>query len=829
MPVVPKSRIRPVFTAGPRWLPVLLLVSGFVAVVYEIIWQRQFALLFGSTAPATAAVLAAYFAGLGMGAWFVGRLASKWRRPLLAYAILEILIGVGALLVGPLIGAVEGVYPTLFADFSGQPGVFTATRVLIAFFTVLLPTFCMGGTLPVLGVVVDGEQRKLGVTAGWLYVLNTVGAGCGALAVPLLLLPHFGLRTSVWLCAAINGAIGVIAWWMDRRMPATAISALTRATPESKSPTDSLPLLLALVSGLVTFALQVLWNRAFAQIHENSMYSFAVIVAVVIFALALGAQCARVGLRRFTDPRRMIGGAWIAAGAMILVGPWLFLKVSGGLSYLPTAGGWGAHAMRLAGLASLVVLPPMTLLGIGLPALMQEVGNTAGATPRVLGRILAINVVGSVIGALAAGFLLPVWLGLWNGMLVLGTLLIAAGAWALWRRHAWVLGVAWGVSIFAIAPLDLPRVRVLAARNEQLLSITEGTHGITAVVARGDELRLKLNNHYRLGGTTAIGDERMQAHIPLLLHPSPKRVAFLGLGTGISASGALFHPVEHITVMELVPDVVSAARKHFRAANAGVLEDSRILVVADDARNYLRGSQAQFDVIIGDLVVPWRQGEGSLFTLEQFVAARRALAPDGIFCQWLPFFQLSEVEVNILARTFLTVFPHAQLWRGDFSPTEPAVALIGSAGDLKWDVGQLRHRLAEMKPDATNPQLRSPDAFWMNLVGDLKVTDLAASETRVNREDQPWVELLGPMLHTGGSDNSLFTGRRLQGWLDQVTAHSQDKLALLPAREATAVKAGRVLAEMTLCVEEEDRAGTTAAQRQLKEMLPAETFQLLFQ
>jgi len=821
-------------SSGQKLLPFLLLFSGFVAVVYEVVWQRQFALLFGSAGPATAAVLAAYFAGLGAGAWLVGRFASRWRRPLLAYAVLEALVGIGALLVAPLVGAVDAIYPALFASFSSHPAMFTATRIAIAFVTLLLPTFCMGGTLPVVGALIDGEQRKLGITAGWLYVVNTLGAACGALAVPFLLLPNLGLHRSVWLGAAMNGAIALIAWWYGRRMPVRDEPAPTRVFPPVRGPIvvpapSLLSLALALTSGLVTFALQVLWNRAFAQIHENSVYSFAVIVAVVIFALALGGQGARLGLKRGAAPMRLIGGAWISAGLLIFLSPWLFLGLSDGLSYLPTTGGWLTHAARLAGLASVVILPSMALLGFALPALMQDVGASGSWASHALGRILAINVVGSVAGALAAGFLLPGWLGLWKSMLALGTVVIAAGVCARWRRARVIAGIAWCVCIAAIIQLDLPRVRVLKDRNERLLSIAEGAHGITAVVARGEDRRLKLNNHYRLGGTTAIGDERMQAHIPLLLHPAPRRVAFLGLGTGVSAGGALFHPVERITVMELVPDVIAASREYFREANGGILEDRRTRVVADDARDYLRGSREKFDVIVGDLVVPWRQGEGSLFTLEQFQVARASLAPHGIFCQWLPLFQLSEVEVNILARTFLEVFPHAQVWRGDFSPTEPAVALIGSVGDFKLNSEQIQRRLAETKTDAANPQLRLADTFWMNWVGFLETADLSPEETRLNREDQPWVELLGSALHSGDDKNALFTGRRLQAWLDRLSARSRDKIAMLPERDITAMEAGRVLAEMTLCVDEDNREGALAAQNKLRQMLPAETFRLLFQ
>jgi spermidine synthase len=251
-------------------------------------------------------------------------------------------------------------------------------------------------------------------------------------------------------------------------------------------------------------------------------------------------------------------------------------------------------------------------------------------------------------------------------------------------------------------------------------------------------------------------------------------------------------------------------------------------VVLDDARNFLRGSGEHFDVIVGDLVVPWRQGEGSLFTLEQFTAARAALAPGGLFCQWLPLFQLSETEVNILARTFLTVFPQAQVWRGDFSPTEPAIALIGAAGDFKLDVDLVQRRLAEMQPDHANTQLRSSDTFWMNLVGVLEASDLPAGEIRINREDRPWVELLGPMLHAGGSQEALFTGRRLQAWLDAIRLRSLARLGPLPEQEASDVAAGSMLAEMTLCLSEDNEMGARAAQNHLKLTLPAAAFQSLF-
>jgi len=361
--------------------------------------------------------------------------------------------------------------------------------------------------------------------------------------------------------------------------------------------------------------------------------------------------------------------------------------------------------------------------------------------------------------------------------------------------------------------------------RERLLALSEGPHGITAVTEQDGSRRLKLNNHYALGGTSATGDERMQAHLPLLLHPAPRRVAFLGLGTGISAGGATFHPVESITAMELVPEVIDAARAHFRDANAGVLEDPRTTVVADDARNFLRGSGERFDVIVGDLVVPWRQGEGALFTREQFAAARAALSPGGLFCQWLPLFQLTEEQLQIVLRTFLAEFPRAQVWRGDFSPTEPALALIATADGTQPDPAAVHRRLAEMKPDPTNPHLQLPGACWMHFAGMLEPADLSAHETRLNLEDRPWVELLGP---GAARRNDWFTGRPFQDWLDALRVRSLARPGLLTEAERAGVAAGGELGQMTVAMQENDEAGIAAAQERLRALLPPSTFRGLF-
>lgn len=829
--------------ASPQVIPVrpregvlgaMMFTSGAVALVYEVAWQRQFALLFGSGGAATAAVLAAYFAGLGFGAWVASRKWSMLRSPLLAYAGIEAGIALGALLVAPLIKVFETSYPGLYTTMAHSGGLFTATRLGLAFLVLLVPTACMGATLPVLGQWVEKRGMDLGISAGWLYATNTAGAALGALAGPFVLFITLGVQGSVMLGAGLNLGLAALAVWLHRQTGETNAASApsihsTPTKPKTTAPSAHVGVL-AWVSGFATFGAQVQWSRAFAQIHENSLHSFALIIAVVISALAVGAQLARLCLRRKWSTSRILATSWSMAGLLLLVWPWMFWGFTNGLAYLPESGGAIGPFVSLAGKAMLMGFPAMTLLGLAMPAIMQAAGNDADDTHVVLGRVLLWNIVGSVMGALAFGFVFSQLLGLWGGLISLGAFLSLVGLGQRVLKDApirpWALPLATALALLVGWPLaNLAPSRVRSTAGEEIvLSLKEGTHGITAVTQRGDSKRLKLNNHYALGGTASTGDERVQAHVPMLLHPAPRRVAFLGLGTGISAGGTLLHPLDQLTVVELVPEVIDAARTHFHDANLGLLSDSRVRVVADDARNFLRGTTERFDLIIGDLVVPWRQGEGALFTLEQFQAARRSLSPDGVFCQWIPLFQLTEEQTHILVNTFLTVFPKASVWRGDFSPTEPALALVARNNDAALGATPLQLRLASMTPDPTNPQLRDPVVAWMNLVGILKKGDRSVRSDLLNTEDRPRLEWIG-----AARRQEVFTGRPLQAWFKEVGDASRPALAAaLPNEALVGWQAGSHLFEFTLSLEERDETRARAAQEALERLLPPTSYHLLF-
>ena len=804
------------------FLGMLFFCSGALALVYEVLWHREFTLFFGSAASASAAILVAFFAGLGTGSFAFGKLASRWKNPLIAYGALELCVGVGALAVSPLLLLFSAEYSDLSSRAGIRVGYLPVLKALMAFVAIAAPAIAMGGTLPVLAKLVDLRKENPGQRVGWLYLVNTTGAAVGALAFPLVLLPALGMRKTTTICAVGNFFIAGAAFWLARRLsiptPASARADVPAATPIGKK--IPAPLALGFLSGLGTFALQVLWNRAFAQVHENSLFAFALIVTVFIAAIAVGAELARVLLRRTRAVRNALAGFWICGGFLVVLSPQLFLRLSNHLEYVTST-----DTARLLVLAFGGIFAPVALLSAGLPLLLDDaIRHSVRSTSNQTGSLLGVNIIGSIVGSLLAGFVWPKTLGMWNSVLAVGLLYLACAGSLLpsWKMRGMAFGATAVMGWFVFA-LDLPRTRI--ASGERLIALEEGAHGITAVIERGVSRRLKLNNHYLLGGTSAIGDERMQAHLPLLLHPAPRTAAFLGYGTGITAGAATFHPEIEATGIELVPEVGLFASRYLADANLGFGTRQGTRLVIEDARYFLRVAGRKFDVIMGDLVVPWRPGEGSLYTREHFASARAALDDNGLLCVWLPMFQLTETEFKITLNTFFSEFEQASVWRGDFSPREPAIALVAfkdAASAL--DPESVAARLTRITPDPFNPQLKFPSAFWMHLVGLIDAAQLDSNERRINSEDRPWLEL-----GRKSGRQSAFVGRKLQEWEAQILGSSRQHLREKLTPEALAAwEAGSWMREFTLSVAEGRQAEAGAAQNRIAGLIDARAFNAIF-
>jgi spermidine synthase len=790
---------------GP--LLTLLAASGFAALVYQVLWVRELGLLFGNTAQAAALTIAIFFTGLATGGWFWGRRAGRHPRPLHGFGWLEIGVAAAALTHFVLLDVYHLVEPHLLPLVTRVPVADTLLKAAVAAALLLPASFLMGGTLPMLGQHVVRDRQRLGTTGTLLYAVNTGGSAVGALAAGFVLPSALGLRGAYLLAVSLDllvgaaaialaasarhGTVGqVVAPPARRPQRAARPASAARSTRPERTWRISprLAAVLAFTSGTVTLGVEVIWTRLFAQVLQNSAYTYALVLSTFLVALAAGSTLANVLMRSGRlRPERVVVGLLALSTLAAASSPWVFHHVTDGLAYVGADLGWWGYVAAVAATAVTVMLAPGTVLGAVLPSLLRVVQGHDRPPGETIGRLLAWNTAGAIVGALVTGFVLLPAVGASRSLLVLAAVyplvlipVLQGGRRAgphpatdrRWRPALARLPIAATAAVAAallvVAPTSTAVVRVAPDGADRVLEVREGPAATVAVLERGDDRRLRVNNHYTLGGTAATAAERDQTLIPLLLHPDPASVFFLGLGTGITAGAVLSSPVERVTVCELLPEVVDLAAAHFGPWTAGLFDDPRVTVRAEDGRTCLRRSSERHDLIISDLFTPWKAGTGSLYTVEHFATARDRLADDGLFVQWLPLYQVAEEELATIAASLQEVFPLVTLWRGDLLPERSAVALVGHVDPAPLDPSSLVERgrtiLRSGHSDAALEAL--PLRLYL---GNLTVSGVF-QDAPTNTDDRPRIEYQAPRTHrevrAGG--RSFLTGEAREALYDQL-------------------------------------------------------------
>ncbi|AGA35210.1 Spermidine synthase [Thioalkalivibrio nitratireducens DSM 14787] len=338
-------------------------------------------------------------------------------------------------------------------------------------------------------------------------------------------------------------------------------------------------------------------------------------------------------------------------------------------------------------------------------------------------------------------------------------------------------------------------VRVDASHGETLVALREGHAAHAAVIEREDGLSIRANNYYTLGSTHAAIAERNQTLIPLLVHPPPETVFFLGMGSGITAGAALLLPVERVVVCELLGEVVDLARDRFQPWVNGLFDDSRVTIYAEDGRHCLARSPERFDAIIADLFTPWKAGTGNLYTQDHYRLAAERLKPGGMYVQWIPLYQVSMQELAIIGTTMASVFPELTLWRGDLYPSRSIVALLGRNTAEPLDpevlVRNARRLLGEYE---------GADEYYEALgllfyAGNPEESRFFA-EALINTDDRPLIEYLAPRTHravlTGAAQWGVGVARDRLCWalFDALPPERDPYLRALDERQLRHVEAG---------------------------------------
>ena len=711
--------------ARPVLISLLLFGSGMSALIYQTVWLREFRLIFGSSTPATAAVLAIFMGGLGAGSIVLGhKVDKKPRRPVRFYALLELFITISAAASPFLLDLVRMKYINIggAGELSTLPAM--ALRLGLSFFVLIVPTFLMGGTLPAAGRVAetetDSSRRKIALA----YGANTLGAVVGVVISTFYLLEHFGNRATLWLACGLNLLIALIAFAVF--LASHPVPASSEKIPEDD--TAHAPVVIVLLAatmvGFVFLLMELVWYRMMAPLLGGSTYTFGLILALALLGIGLGSFAyAFFGWER--RPRLSTFALTCAAEAFFIGAPFALgdrIAVLALLFRPLGAFGFYGHVAAWTQIGAIVVLPAAFFAGVQFPMLIALLGRGRERIGWHIGLAYTCNTVGAIAGSLAGGFgLLP--------------LLSATGAWKLS-----VLILAGLAAIIWVASLIISDRRVFPLAVSVLLTASAvlmlWTRGPTAAwrqspigAGRGEGENVATPNtkeewlhdarryiSYQVDGIEsclgisiatgvsflingksdghAVYDASTQVMIGLfgaILQPNARSALVVGLGSGSTAGWLAEVPsIERVDVVELERAVLKVAEV-CAPVNRNVLANPKVHIRIGDAREALLTTQRSYDLIVSEPSNPYRAGVASLYTREYYDAAARRLRPGGLFLQFVQAYEVDSSTIRSIFQTFASSFPKVETWQTNGTD----LLFVGSAEPVHYDADALRARMAQ--------------------------------------------------------------------------------------------------------------------------------------
>jgi len=715
----------------------LFFLSGAAALGYQLVWTRLFATGLGHEYPALLAIVAAFMIGMALGAIWIDRVVPRDRRAGYWLAGLEFVIGGWALIAASIIPWANDWALTLIGLAPSASRHWLVAFILPAL--LLLPaTMAMGATLPAMEKFLSAAWPRF-ASIGSVYAANTLGAVGGTIVAAYALMPDWGLSKACGALAALNiaAAIGFITLARTARRQTAERFEPPKNAPHSPIAYARVAATLFL-TGLLGISYEVVGVRVLAQVLEGTVYTYAAVLAVFLAGTAAGAGSYHQWWRTF-EPRRLLSNLLLGAAVGCL----------GGIAVLM----WSRELYAIAGGTApspgrVMAAELMTALAVfGLPtffmgALFSHLVQLARVARGRIGDVVAFNTLGAALAPAAAVIFLPVAGAKWSLLLVsVGYVALALGR------------IRWGTALVAVAAIaiafkgDLRIVDV--PRGGQVLDYREGVTAAVAVVEDADRHRtLRVDNRFQMGGTAGADAEYRQAHLPLLLHPTPAKALFLGLGTGISFGAARLYPELEADGVELVPEVLTVMPA-FASHNFSPATQPRLHLHEADARRYVRASKSSYDVIVADLFHPYRDGAGALYTREHIATIRARLNGNGLFCQWLPLHQLDEATLRVIVRTFLDVFPDAEAWLLRFNVDVPVVGLIGrnisQSYNQRWIEGGTRS--PELSDALKRLSLGDSLRVFGHLLADGDDLRRFSDNAPRNTDDNPRVTFMAPRLN----------------------------------------------------------------------------------
>ncbi|MCX6347888.1 MAG: hypothetical protein NTV79_00080, partial [Candidatus Aureabacteria bacterium] len=708
--------------------------------------MRSFGLIFGNTTHAIAAILAVFMGGLALGSFLTSRLYFK--RTVRVYALVEMGIGAFALLTIPLLYFLPQWYGAFVCAHNLSSAPELIFRLIGATLILLPPTVLLGMTFPLLVEFLTRSGRNFYANMGFLYRTNTLGGAFGVFLATFFLVPSMGKLGTFIVAAAINLAIGLLAWsWgkdlqddsRQKPQPKASGPATTTSTiPPAPVSQERLPLIFlvtAFSTGLFSFGLEVLWTRSLALVIGSSIYSFNIMLIALLLGIVSGALIYEFYWARIKRPVLWLSIIILTIGLLCLIDMALIglLPV---LSFalmkaLPVSFFLNeTTGLLLCFLTMFVVTMP---LGFLFPLLTHFLKLKLYSPQKISSHLYVWNTLGTIAGSFGTAFLLVPLFGLQTSFVLLAVLPLALGLWFLggyltwpaisrtgalivltliamalvkwyrpWDLYLMTAGIykygiewrdsirsAWGLSEFLQSGR---RILFYKEGDESVVCVAQGVHG-----SHGIRI-ISVNGKSDASNGQDVITQRLTAHVPLMLHPNPRKALVIGWGSGTTAGSACLYPsMDRIDCVEIEPKTF-ACRQYFVDVNHHISSDPRFRIHIQDGRNYLLTTPTQYDVIVSEPPNPWITGVSNLFTRDFYSIVKSRLNEGGIFCQWFHYYNISLEDMKAQSRTFAESFPYASMWLVPPQPVETGfpsicgdILFIGSDKPYHLDYERVKH------------------------------------------------------------------------------------------------------------------------------------------
>jgi spermidine synthase len=734
----------------------LIFISGFAGLIYQIVWTRQLTLLFGVSIYAVSAVVAVFLLGLAAGSYLFGRIADRAGNPLVIFGIIELSIA-GYALVFPFIATMmEALYVSLYDIDYSRPAIFSL-RFSLTLLLLIVPTLLMGGTLPVAARLRSSQFNRFGNTLAMLYGLNTLGAVFGAGLAGFFLLRWLGVSGATYIAIVFNSAVGAVALSMSRNT-ATKLhdtGARERAGKAKKKNQLAQPvsasvrrkiLIAIFVAGFCALGYEVLWTKMLILILGNSSWAFSTVLVAYLASIAAGSLLIAPWLDRKFDRVQLFSFLQmliaITAFLSLLAFRWLAVaKIGSGSSGLTQA----VFAQFLV--ACLIIAPPMLLSGAAFPLAARLCASRPEKAGTQLGLTLAFNTAGSVLGSLAAGYLLIAKFGVQNSIILLAVINAILGTWLLFIKSprarkigfvkkgaAVVLSYALFMALFLYKPpLTLP------PKGYDLKYYREDAAGIFSIFQE-KSTGIKFFNINNINEVTthssSIISFRLMAYLPYMLHENSRDALVITFGAGIVAGSLAQLDLNTLDCVEINPKARDVGR-YFAAENHDVTANPKLNLFIEDGRNFLLTTSRKYDIITADATHPTGADSWVLFTKEYYELCRQRLEDGGLFLQWLPLHALSEDYYQTILATAAEVFDDLSIWFTGLDEPIGHTILIGTKHPFVIDYERIRAKMQQpaIRSDLAKVGIDSPESLLSHFLTDKNNLQAALKNRAINTDN----------------------------------------------------------------------------------------------